>query len=157
MDLPHSSSTSCKGTPAGTPHCELCQATQRIFGAVGMDRRERPAMSCIERVEEDSRFRPANLSYNDPVRPVAKCSLQQIAESDLALVSVKLGLGGDDVRLPYIEFGHIFKNQDAVAVGNKPGEDIGQSRFSGPGSARDQEIVAAPNCRQQASRPVFSR
>ena len=73
-------------------------------------------MACIQGIEEDARFRAANLAHNDPVRSVAKGSLEQVREADLALVSIELGLGGDDVRLLNIEFGDIFKDQNTVAI-----------------------------------------
>src|ERR1700679_3227525 len=101
---------------ACAPHGELREAPQSIAGGVGVNRRERPAMSGVECVEEDARLRSANLPYNNPVGPVAQCGFQQVCESDLALVGIELGLGGDDVPLPYVEFGDVFEDEDAVAV-----------------------------------------
>ncbi len=91
-------------------------------------------MAGVERVEEDARLRATNFAHDDPARPVAQRGLQQVAESDLALVGIELGLGGDDMRLLYIEFGHVFEDEDAVAVGDESGDDVGERRFSGPGS-----------------------
>ena len=76
---------------------------------------KRSAMACVQGIEKDTRFGSPNLADDDPVRPMAKRSLEQVGESDLALVRIELGLGGDDVRLPYIKFGHIFEDQNAVA------------------------------------------
>ena len=54
-------------------------------------------MACIHSVEKYSHFRAAYLTHNDPVRSVAKGGLEQIRETDLAIVCIELGLGADDV------------------------------------------------------------
>ena len=100
-------------------------------------------MACIQGIEEDSRLWAANLPYNDPVWPVAKGSLEQVGETDLTLMGIELGLGGDDMRLLNIEFGDVFKDQNSVTVRDKRGQHIGQSGLTGAGSAGNQEIVAA--------------
>ena len=53
-------------------------------GAVGMNGRQRSAMARIQSIEKDARFGSSNLTHNDPVRPVAKGSLEQVREPDLA-------------------------------------------------------------------------
>ncbi len=76
-------------------------------------------MACIQGIEEDARLGATNLAYDDPVRPVSKGRLEQVCEADLTLVSIKLGLGGDDVRLLNIELGDVLKKQNTVAVRDK--------------------------------------
>jgi hypothetical protein len=50
-------------------------------------------MTCIQSIEEDPRFRASNLSDDDSVRSVPERGLEQIRESNLALMSIELGLG----------------------------------------------------------------
>ncbi len=64
-----------------------------------------PRWACVQSIEKDARLRAAYFSYNNPVRSVAKSSLKQVGETDLALMGIELGFGGNDVRLFYIEFG----------------------------------------------------
>jgi hypothetical protein len=55
-------------------------------------------MARIQGIEEGACLWSANFTDNDPVRPVAKRSFEQVGETDLALVSIELGLGRDNVR-----------------------------------------------------------
>ncbi len=87
-------------------------------------------MTCVQSIQEDACLWAANLAHYNPVRSVAERRFQQVAESDLALVGVELGLGGDDVWLPYVKFGDVFEDEDAVAVGDETRDNIGQRRLT---------------------------
>jgi hypothetical protein len=73
-------------------------------------------MACIQSIEKDARLRAAYFSYNDPVRSVAKGSLKQVSETDLALMGIELGFGRDDLRLFYIQFGDIFEDLNIASI-----------------------------------------
>jgi len=105
-----------RDTSTRTTHRKLRQAPERISGAIGMNRCKRSAMACIQSIEEDPRLGSTNFAYNDPVGPVTERSFEQVGEANLTLVSIELGFGGDDMRLPDIELGYIFQDQDAVAI-----------------------------------------
>lgn len=126
-------------------HGELRQTPQRISSAVGMNGRKRSPMAGVQSIEEDTRLRASNLAHNYAVRPVTKGGFEQIGKPNLILVRIKLGLGRDDVRLPDMEFGHIFQDQDAITVRNGTGKYIGERRLSRRGTPRDKEIVATPD------------
>jgi hypothetical protein len=119
-----------RDAPSRATHSKLRQAPECISGAVGMDGRKRPAMACVQGIEEDTRFSATDLAHDDPVRPMPKSCLQQVGEADLAIVRIELSLGGDDVRLPYMEFGYIFQDQDAITVRDKTGEHISECGLS---------------------------
>jgi len=72
-------------------------------------------MACIQGIKEDARLGAANLTDDDAIRPMAKSRFKQIREVDLALMSIELGLSGDDMRFPYMELSYIFENKDAIA------------------------------------------
>ena len=95
-------------------------------------------MACIQSVEKYSRVRAAYLTHNDAVRPVAKSGLEQIRETDLALVCIELGVGADDVGFFNIRFRDIFIDQDSIAVRDQRRQHIGESRLAGAGSTGDQ-------------------
>ena len=86
----------------GTAHCQMREAADGVFGAVGMNRSQRTTMAGIESVEKNARLSTANLANDDPVGPVSERCFEQVGKADLALVRIELGFGGDDVRLPYI-------------------------------------------------------
>ena len=110
----------------GTTQGKLRQAPQRILGAVGMNGRKRSAMAGIERVKEDTRFRSTYLPYNNPVRPVPQRGFEQVCESDLTLVRIELGFGGDDMQLANMDLGDIFEDQNALAFRDKAGQHVSE-------------------------------
>ena len=91
-----------------------------------MDCGQRSPMSSIERVEKDARLCPANFPNNDPVGPVAKSGFEQVGKSDLALMRIELRLGGYDMRFLYKQFRRVFDDQNAVVIGDEPGQHVQQ-------------------------------
>jgi len=138
MDVVQSNTT-------GSAHGELREPPQCISRAVGVYGRDRAAMAGIECVKKDARLRAANLAQNDTVWSMAQCRFQQVTESDLALVCIELDLGRDNVRLPYVEFSHVFKDEDSIAVRNRASDDIGECCLTDSGPARDKEVVPTEN------------
>jgi L-asparaginase/Glu-tRNA(Gln) amidotransferase subunit D len=47
-----------------------------------MDRRKRPVMSGVHRVEQRARLQPADFAQDDAIRPVPQRRFQQIVEGD---------------------------------------------------------------------------
>lgn len=100
-------------------HGKLCQAAECICGAIGMNGRKRSAMACIQGIQEDACLRAAYFSDDDSVWPMAKRRFEKVSETDLALMGVELGFGGDNMRLLNIELGDIFQDQNGSLSGIK--------------------------------------
>src|ERR1700761_4731072 len=110
-----------------------------------MDGRQRATVACVQRIEEDTGLRSANLPHVHSVGPVAERGFQQVSKSYLTLMRVELNLGGDDVLFSNIKFSNILKDQDTVLIGDKTSQDIEQGRFARTCCAGDEQIVAAAN------------
>ncbi len=115
-------------------HHQGSKAMNGFLGAAGMDGGQSSTMSGIHCVQESPRFRPAHFAHDDAVWPVSKHCFEQVIEGDLAAMRIRLGLGGDKVRLADMQLRSILDNKDAFVLRDSVGQDVQDRRFSRPGS-----------------------
>ena len=121
-----------EGHVSRASECKVGESANRSLGIVCVEGGQRALVPGVQCVEQYPCLRAANFANDDPVGPMAERRLEQVGEADRTLVSVELGLGGDDVRLPDMQFSGVLEYQDALTVGNETGKHISSVVFPVP-------------------------
>ena len=74
---------------------EIGKAAERLCRGVGVDGRERPGVTGVERIEQRSRLDAADFAQDDPVGPPAQRGLEQIVEGNAGLEGIGLAFDRD--------------------------------------------------------------
>ena len=135
------------------------EPVERVTRRVGVDRRQRPLVTGVHRLEHVQRLGAANLADDDPVGPHAQRVADQLADPDLALAL--------DVRRPRLEphpvlllqlqLGRILDRHDALVLRDRGRERVQHRRLAGAGTARDEDVELALARRPRGSSPPSRR
>ena len=93
------------------------EPAQRVFGAVGVARGQRPFVAGVHRLQHVERFGPAALADHDAVGSHPQRVADQVAHADLAraLGVGRAGLEAHDVVLRQAQLGRVLDSDDAIA------------------------------------------
>jgi hypothetical protein len=95
---------------------KACEPANSFLGAAGMNGGERPTVAGIRGVQQSQGFRATNFAHDDAVRVMPEDSSEHIVEGDPAVMSVGLGLRGDDVGFADMQLSGVLDDEDALVV-----------------------------------------
>ena len=116
-----------------------------------MDRRERPFVARVHRLEHVERLGAANLADDDAVGAHAQGVADEVADRDLALALdvLRARFEPQRVLLLELELGGVLDRDDAVALGHRSRERVQHRRLTGAGSARDEDVELGLDARAE--------
>ncbi len=119
---------------------------QRVLGAVGVHGGERAVVTRGHGLEHVEGLAAAHLADDDAVGAHAQGVAYEVADGDAA-VALDVGRArfeADDVRLLELEFGGVLDGDDALALGDEPGERVQQGRLAGARRPGDDHVELGP-------------
>ena len=103
-------------------------------------------MAGVERLKEVEGLAAPDFTDEDPVRAEPERSLEQFPNGDARKARLfAASLQPDHVVLSHLNFRSVLDDDDALLGADELGKNIEQGGFAGPGSARDQDILAKLN------------
>ena len=104
---------------AGHAH-HLLEPLERVARRVGVNRRHRPFVAGVHRLQHVERLFAAALADDDAIRPHAQRVAHEIALANLALALDvgRAGLQAADMRLLQLQFRRVLDGDEALAVRN---------------------------------------
>jgi hypothetical protein len=115
---------------------------ERIDSGVGVNGRDRTAMSRIERLQQVKSFAAPHFTDNDPVGPVAKACPDEIADRHLG----KIGTGAprlepDKVGLAKPNLRRVFNKDDPLLIRNCTQQRAQKRGLARPSSPADEKVL----------------
>ena len=112
---------------------------------VGVDRGQRSFVARVHGLQHVEGFFATHLANHDAVGTHTQTVDDQLplANRALAFDVGRTRFQTDDVFLLELQFGRVFDGDDALGVRNVSGQHVQQSRFSGAGSAGDENVEPA--------------
>ena len=109
-----------------------------------MDGCERAVMTGVHCLKHVERFAAAALADDDAVRTHSQGVADEIADVDFAFAFDvrRTRFEADHMILAQLEFRRVFNGDDAFGIGQERAQNVEQRRFSGTGSAGDDDVFA---------------